>query len=160
MTAKKKFDVEERINIATDKGRKRLLDLGDMYDGESCYESEKCWDAADIEKFLKTMGESPLHFNKIPVYTNGNNLSIAINNNRVYGMNDTPQSHRLDSIMSCDESAILVTTCKTRHGETKGNKALLLVDADDNNNNVVLSYLDGNHGNPFVSFECAGAVLA
>jgi hypothetical protein len=104
------------------------------------------------------MGESPLHFNKIPVYTNGNNLSIAINNNRVYGMNDTPQSHRLDSIMSREESAILITDCKARHGAAKGNKALLLLNADEDGDFYTLVDEIGG-GNPCVSFECVGQMF-
>jgi hypothetical protein len=163
----------ERFNLDTVKGRKQFNALG-------ADELAKVYASCDFfDGYIKNKNESPLTLKNASIYVDDDNdNTIVVHKGGPviveydlprcaskgigggYTQEGTDYEEGGVGYYRHDEVSAVVIDCKTRHGKAKDNKALLLVDADDNNNtHVISSYIDNDEGHPFVSFECVGQMF-
>lgn len=140
----------ETINLQTQTGRDRLVDLASDYDDP--------YEAFDFRGYLAKPQPSRLKYGKSQVYVTNDPSTIFLDGRIVRNNYGYPDENfgGLKLMERYEPTAVVVTDCTARHGRTGNLKSLLLLNADKAENDDGLVGEFGPDGHPSVSFECLG----
>jgi hypothetical protein len=164
MAATKKLQNVDRenINLLTKKGQERI---GELHNTTAYYEQH-----CSINDYLKSLTASPLTAGDCNVFVEYRGKgheshvhTIILKNRHLYIdrhslPHDLSYWKKYNSLENTD--AIVITDCKVRHGNTAGNRVILLLDADEKGwRSSEAANLFGKDGHPLVSFNCVGQMF-